>query len=635
MNFNSIAKKMFRANYKRYLLYFICNTFSIVLFYCFAALFTNKSFMDTTSEISMVSSNVIAPSIMVSIFLALFVPYSHSAFQKLRRNDYGILMTLGMTEKEIFRNVLFENGMIALISIVTGLLAGTLVSMGFFSFIIHVIGIKNVTFGISFKAYLITILFYGGIFIVTVIISILKSLKMQIIDMIKERYKADKGAKSSKIVFGIGTAILVISAVLMFVNNYIKLWNMWFISMLVCCGATYLILCNAEVIVLFVSKRFKNFYMSNCLFLGDLKYRFHSTKKVTFTMIWLFVFAIFFMGLCTVTYPSMLENAVTYTPYHMVYAEIYGMNKISDYDLGEIFESGDTKVTQQKSIEVLRGAFNILSASKVNEVFKTDYHVAKGNFLMLYQYDLQDGYEHSFLSVPVINIPCNDGDYPLKTAGKDIRILFGDNNALSDFTILVNDADYMQIKKASLNYKAGNVKMFKFAQWRKSGDILDKLEQKQYKVNPTIEPKYYKMSSRLGKYNLAKQSAIFLIFVETFVFLLFWASANIILYLKLQLEFEDEERKFMSLYKMGMREDEFRSLVNKKLGLMFLLPVFTGGIISSFYIYFVFLSFNWYYKWLSVGYCIIISAIMLILQNGFVKTYSNSFLKRILKGIPQ
>ncbi len=132
MNINSIALKMFRTNYKRYLLYFICNTFSIVLFYCFAALFTNKSFMDRTSEISMISSNVIAPSVFVSIFLALFVPYSHSAFQKLRRNDYGILMTLGMTEKEIFRNVLFENGMIALISIVTGLIAGTLVSMGFF-----------------------------------------------------------------------------------------------------------------------------------------------------------------------------------------------------------------------------------------------------------------------------------------------------------------------------------------------------------------------------------------------------------------------------------------------------------------------------------------------------------------------
>ncbi len=451
--------------------------------------------------------------------------------------------------------------------------------------------------------------------------------------MIKERYKADKGGKSSRIVFSIGLTILFISIVLMLLNNHIKLGNMWFISMLVCCGATYLILCNFEVILLFVEKRFKNFYLRNSLFLGDLKYRFNSTKKVTFTMIWLFVFAIFFMGFCTVTYPSMLDSAVTYTPYHMVYVEIYGMNKISDYDLNKIFKNGATTVTEQKSVEILRGTFNILSDSKVNEVFNTDYHVAKGNFLMLYQYDLQDGYEHSFLSVPVINIPCNDGDLALKSVGKDVRILFGDNNALADFTLIVNEADYRQIKKVSSNYEAGNVKMFKFADWKKSGEILDKLKQKQYEVNSKIEPKYYKMSSRLGEYNLKKQSAVFLIFVETFVFFLFWASANIILYLKLQLEFEDEQRKFMSLYKMGMQENEFRSLANKNHGFMYLLPIFAGGVIAVFYIYFVSNSYNSYYRWISVGYCSIISAIMILLQTGFVKRYTNSFLKRILKGI--
>ena len=544
-------------------------------------------------------------------------------------------MTLGMTEKEIFRNILFENGMIALISILTGLIAGTLVSMGFFGFIIYVIGIRNVTFGINLKAYVVTILFYGVIFILTVIISILQSFKMQIIDMIKERYKADKGGKSSRIVFCIGIVILIISIMLMPLNNHIQLGNMWFISMLVCVVATYIILSNSEVIVLFVEKRFKNFYMRNCLLLGDLKYRIHTTKKVTFTMLWLFVFAIFFMGLCTVTYPSMLESAVKYTPYHMVYAEIYGMNKISDSDLNKIFESGDTTVTEKKSVEILRGTFNILSASKVNRVFNTDYHVAKGKFLMLYQYDLHDGYEHSFLSTPVINIPANQGDIALKSTGKDIRILFGDNNALSDFTLIVNEADYRQIKKASRGYGTGYVKMFKFADWRKSGGILDKLKQKQYEVNSTIEPKYYKMSSRLGEYNLKKQSSVFLIFVETFIFLLFWASANIILYLKLQLEFEDEQRKFMNLYKMGMQQDELRSLAKKNLGFLFLLPLFAGAAIAIFYIYFASECYNRYYRWLSVIYCIIISVIMILLQTGFVKTYTNSFFKRIQKGMPQ
>ena len=105
MNFNKIALKMLRVNFKRYLLYFICNALSVTLFYCFAALFTNDSFMHNPAIDSSISSNIMAPSYLVSIFIILFVPYSHSAFQKLRRNDYGILLTLGMTEKELLINM--------------------------------------------------------------------------------------------------------------------------------------------------------------------------------------------------------------------------------------------------------------------------------------------------------------------------------------------------------------------------------------------------------------------------------------------------------------------------------------------------------------------------------------------------
>lgn len=66
MTFYDISMKMLTANLRRYRLYFLCNVFSVALFYSFAAIFTNKSFMNVRIVDSLISSNIYAPSIFVS-----------------------------------------------------------------------------------------------------------------------------------------------------------------------------------------------------------------------------------------------------------------------------------------------------------------------------------------------------------------------------------------------------------------------------------------------------------------------------------------------------------------------------------------------------------------------------------------
>jgi ABC-type antimicrobial peptide transport system permease subunit len=633
MTFNQIALKMLRVNFKRYLLYFICNAFSVTLFYCFAALFTNNSFMNNPAIDSSISSNIIAPSFLVSIFIILFVPYFHSAFQKLRRNDYGILLTLGMTEKEILINILFENGIIALISVVFGLLIGSVISACFYEIIIKVIGISVLSYKINGKAYEVTILFYGAVFIVTVIISICQFFKMKIADLIKERYKGDKEKKSSRIIFYMGIVMLTIAIIIMIRYFDSQHSYVWFYSMIICFVGTYLIISNADIIILWLEKNNKQYYVRNSLFFSDLKYHLHSIKKVLIAVVWLFEFAVFFIGLSMILYLSLSKDAITYTPYHMEFVQMDGMNKISDKNLDDILDSGSTKVTEEKSMEFLRnGAFNILSESKVNAILQRNYNIKKGTFMTVFQYDLKDGCEHDLKNPQELFFTCNNKEVELKSAGSKLDILF-DKNYLADNTIMVNNDDYEQIKKTSKDYESGVLKLFDFEQWKKSGKVIETLQQQLNKVNykDKSDLNYYKITSRIEQYKIAKQSGLFLIITVSFVLILFWLSANIILHLKLQLELEAERRKYSNLYKMGMQEKEVKNLILYKHVFLFLAPVILGAIIALFYNYSLFTICS--YGGIGVKYCGVISIIIIIIQIIFVKIYTRAFSKKLLKEI--
>lgn len=80
----------------------------------------------------MVSGNLYAPFLVIRVFAVLFIVYAQMAFLKFRKSDFGLLMVLGMTSHNIRKIILFENSMIALASILTGLGAGTVFS-GIFS----------------------------------------------------------------------------------------------------------------------------------------------------------------------------------------------------------------------------------------------------------------------------------------------------------------------------------------------------------------------------------------------------------------------------------------------------------------------------------------------------------------------
>ncbi|AET70351.1 ABC-type antimicrobial peptide transport system, permease component [Desulfosporosinus orientis DSM 765] len=613
------------VNFRRYRQYFLCNVFSIVLFYCFAAIFTNQAFMDPKSVNSYISSNVWAPSLFVGIFLVTFIPYSYQQFMKLRKHEYGILMTMGMSEREVLVNMLLEQCVTAGISLLSGLFLGTLAAFVFYFVIQHGIGVTGLRWYFNPASYKWTALLYGLTILFTLVMSVLGFKKTDLIDLIKDKFRGEKNRKSKRGRFISGVVLAAVSVPMMILGYVYANSGLWFvISLIFMFAGSGLIIAQVESLDDFWTKVIPGFREGH--FLGISFNRQHAKSQVRISIIaaWLLGFCIFFAGSCVVMYPALTKDAIRNSPYDLEYSQIFSKNQVTDSDIASLLAQNGVSVRTVKQVDYLRnGAFNLLPLSEVNEEFGCNYHIPEGKFLMVFQSDLQDGYKHYFSSPSTVGFDCGRDKMELKSVGSDVRILFNRNPTLADHTLVLNDTDYKTIAAVRTDYSKGIIKLYSFGNWQDSGKGIAAVQKyllEKNRVDQSIQQRYYRATSRIESYTLAKQSAEFLLFVMLFAEILFCAASNIMIQFKIKAEAEKEQRILFGLYRLGVTAEEMLAMIRHKNIYYYMPQVITGLFIGSFYGYAVneFYGFGWQ----AAVYSLIIGSGLTALQFVVVLRYS-------------
>lgn len=621
MTFHDISMKMLIANFRRYKLYFLCNVFSVALFYSFAAILTNKSFMDSRIVDSIISSNIYAPSIFVGIFLVLFVPYSNNAFLRNRKYEYGILMTLGMSEREVLINMLIENCVIAGVSLISGLILGTIISFVFYFIIQQVIGISALRWYFNADSYKLTAILYVITILFTLVTGILGFMKMQLTDLMKERFRADKTGKSRPGILIAGVVFITVSVLIMVMGYGTA--DMWLVSLVIMFAGLCMIITQAESMEQFFTKIFPDYMKRHIMEISFVRQHHKSRSRIGIIAAWLIGFSIFFTGFCAVMYPSLLDNASTYSPYDLVYSKIFGENQAGDGEIKSLLEKNGVSVKTVKQADYLRnGAFNLLPVSEVNKEFDCNYQVSEGKFLIVFQYDLNDGYKHELISPKTVGFNCGDEDIDLQSAGSDVRILFNPNPTFADKTLVLNDADYRKIASECKDYWTGTIKLYTFDDWRDSGKGIAAVQKYLLEKNQSeqLEQNYYKASSRIEAYTTAKQSAEFLIFIMFFIVVLFCAASDVMIHFKIKAEAEEEQRMLSGLYRIGVTSEEMLGMLRHKNIYYYMPQVITGLFIGVFYNYTV--NGFYGYGWKAAGYGLLAGTVLVALQLVVVIRYS-------------
>ena len=129
MTFKQLVWKMAKVNKRKYIFYFLCKSFTVMVFFMFSTVFFNNEIIDNPQIQHGMNEILMIPAIALLIFTVFFISYAHSIFIKRRKKEFGLFMTLGMTNRDLIKLILIENVGIALVSIGTGILSGIVFSI--------------------------------------------------------------------------------------------------------------------------------------------------------------------------------------------------------------------------------------------------------------------------------------------------------------------------------------------------------------------------------------------------------------------------------------------------------------------------------------------------------------------------
>lgn len=582
MTFRDIAIKNFKRSKRRYLSYFLNNSFAIMLLFIYSTLIFNNEFKNSPSIEKSIVKIMIFPDVVLILFEIIFVTYSYNIFIKSRQKEFGVFMNLGMSISDIRKLIFVENGLVALSSMLLGIVSGTVFAKIFFVAIMRLIDVGNIGFHIGIKNYMFSLGIFTCILLFPLIRTLISTRKFEIIKLLS----ADKKIKLSKInnaaTAVLGGCVLVISLFVLYKYFDGSSTGLLLGVVLGCSFSIYIIISGLEgVIVKFMSKSKSRFY-NNLITIRDLNYKFNETKKVIYIIAMMTFIIIFINGLYLNLMLSAENIAKSNNKFDISFVQMTGKNDVPDKSVESIIKDD---VKQHKKIEFIWDEENIIfSDSEFNKNFKSNFNVKENNYIKVIQnanlkakekrelYENEMKYKH----LGVIE--------GYKNQGYEFKNFF--NSPVGDLSeiIVISDEAYKILKVKNSNVKVGKVQLWDFDEWKKTQPLVNKLENT-FKAYNKNDSDYLKVASKIGTYNQNKQGGKILFYLLLFLGIFFFVSVSTVLFLKLYSEIEIEKDKYRQIYKIGITDEEIKKIISNELKILFF-----SGIIVAIPVAFIFSS---------------------------------------------
>lgn len=622
MTFHQLVWKMAKANQRKYIFYFLCNTFTVMIFFMFSTLFFNEKIIEDPHIQYGMNEILMIPAIALLIFTVFFISYAHSIFIKRRKKEFGLFMTLGMSNNDLLKLIVLENVGIAFASIVTGLISGIVVSRLFFEILMKNVGITDIPFYLNIKMFLYTI----GLFVIVFIVALSKSLFLMKTSELVKIIKWDRMSNSEMVknpflgVLGIG--IIIFSMAFLYIFTYEKKFNLdqtvfkhiyelgegtVFILCTICLFlGLYFAVSRIGSFLLQFTKKYPNIYYSRILTLTGINYKFKQLKSVLLLIIMMAMVTIFYSTM-TLNFYSNAENIAEELPYDIAFVQTDTKNIISLEELSEMIERNNHKIEEYHIIETLdyfefhpqwhfTYRYTFMPVDTFNQVSNSDLQVNEGQYI--YLISSQTSEENRDYSEG-LNI--NNGEEKISLSLQDIV-----RKPIFDYRlyyyhpdiILVNETDYEKLRNFPDVYIA-KVNWIKLSDWKRSSEFVTELKNVLHDKNQltlhsddysiekfsayTVE-ELFEPVSKIDVYNMSRIDGGLIFFVSTFLSILFFFATFILVYLNFFTDIEQEKIKYRKLYKIGITKKELKNFIVKELRILFFLAPVIGIMLSFIYI---------------------------------------------------
>lgn len=603
MTLSSIALRNIQRNFKDYFVYFASMIFSIVIYFTFKALQYNSQMEKAAEASKKISGAFQVSSVMLIIFVAVFIIYSNGFFTRKRKKEVGLYSLLGIRKRQIGKMLFYENMLMGLMSLIIGIAIGSVLSKLFLELLISMMGINlNVHFEVPMAAVIDTAIIFFVIILYTSLQGYRLIYRFKLIELFRAEREGEAMPKGSVVmalisVFLIGSgyflALMYMKAVMyadfMVVALYILLATV---------AGTYLLFMFFTV---FVLKRARNnksaFYNGmNMVTTSQLLYRIRGNSKSLATIAILSAVTLTAVGTSVTMYYNTFTQSKVAAPYSYSYEK---KDEALDNKVKEILtgEKSNHPVTYESEVEMIpvKGTFK---GERADQVLNTHYNVTK-------QYQLIS--QSSFntiakrLDVEPINLSVNEAFvydslyiekldfgplytgnkavFPVGNESKELNIKGVNSRSLTNLNelfVIVPDQTYEQAKQV---HETRAVKNIDVKGERNSKELTAKLAS----IMPAGESEVLKpFNDFYTGFQMGIETTGLMMFIGLFLGLVFLLATGSIIYFKQLTEASADRDRYVVLHKIGVTKQEMKRAIAKQVSFIFAIPLIIGILHSLF-----------------------------------------------------
>lgn len=608
----TLAVKNVRHQARSYAAFFLSSAFAVWLFFLYGSLLFHP---DLTPDLvpEPVPMLMLAMEFIVAGFSVLFILYAHSAFLKTRRRELALLTTLGMLPRQIAGIIFRENGLVGLGAIAGGVGFGLVFARLFFLGIGKVLGIPHpLPFYLSWEAVLLTCVGFGLLFSVISGLSVWTLRRLSIADTFREAARVKAPPRFSVWLAGLG--LLTLGAFywmgLIVAPRFGEIYGE--LMLLLGLIGTYLLFTQGGVLAVRALQRRRSLYWRETwlVTISQLAIKLKENARILFMVSVLSSIVISLVTLLYAGWTHAGETAVSNVPIGLMVVDRPGLPGPEQVEA--VLRKHGVKWTASAELPAVLATLE-RTDPKANRPFENGLAVVPAGAYRQWLSRLTD------VEPPAVP----DGQAVLVTlyvtgwAPEPVRILFPDGpvdrtavlpagsrpegrtvtlplaetrvaatingTRWAHLLAVVDDTTFARLESMYGQGRTTVLRGWSLPDWQRSGAAVDELQAAVAAAAPDLAatPGLGPLTASIQPFREFKQTGGFLLFLLSFVSILFFLASGNMLYFKLFTDLQEDRRQFQTLYKLGLGPPDVRRIVSVQTGVLFFAPLAVAGAHSA------------------------------------------------------
>ncbi|WP_054027575.1 ABC transporter permease [Bacillus sp. FJAT-28004] len=593
MTIFSLARKNMKNNFINYFLYFGSMIFSILIYFVFVSLKYDQTIQSAMAGSSKVNSAFSGASVVLIIFVAIFIGYSNSFFTRKRKKEVGLYALLGLRNKQIGRMLFYENFIMGFLALAVGIGLGSLLTKWFVQLLMKVMGYDVIAnFSISSSAIINTAIVFLIIALFNSIQGYLLIYRFKLIELFRAEAEGEKEPKTSIL-------ITLLSIILIGFGYWIALQDIgkseiWknlgmgttaLVIMMTVVIGTYFLFSTLTVTLLKLSTKNKKRYWKGIRLIGtsQLLYRIKANARTLTIIAVLSATTLTAVGTVYSLYYNAQNMAEQMNPnsYMFIAENPNQAQKVQDvisanpnhkvnYHLTVPAIQIDADTTNLKSnSRSNQRTYTLISSQDFNNLAaihkKKDVLSLKGNETVSLDPFYSEGQSPNYTGKTIKLLTGHKGETITFSGFKPYTLM---NVGITYSTLVVSDELFASLAKEN---KPLQLETYGITNAKKAGKLTTDIQNllPNGKEMPSLSSFYQDYSEGLEMYGL-------LIYMAGFLGLVFLAATGSIIYFKQITEANADKGRYQILHKIGVKKKEIRRSIAKQVAFIFALPLVAG-----------------------------------------------------------